>query len=43
MLLESFEDTEGVIRICKSKDRQNNGQNDEQPSTKHTYETKEPH
>ena len=24
-LLEEFEDTEEVIRICKSKDRQNNG------------------
>jgi peptidyl-tRNA hydrolase len=35
---EEFEDTKGVIRICKSKkDRQHNGQKemDEQRSTKH--------
>ena len=25
-LQEEFEDTKGVIRICKSKDRQHNGQ-----------------
>jgi len=31
----SFEDTKGVIRICKSKDRQHNGQKDKQRSTKH--------
>ena len=38
-----FEDTKGVIRICKSKDRQHNGQKkeDKQRSTKHTYKTKD--
>ena len=36
---EEFEDTKGVIRIRKSKDRQHNGQkkNDKQRSTKHTH------
>ena len=35
---EEFEDTKGVIRIRKSKDR-HNGQkkNDKQRSTKHTH------
>ena len=34
---EEFEDTKGVIRIHKSKDRQDNGQKkkDKQRSTKH--------
>ena len=38
-----FEDTKEVIRICKSKDRQHNGQKkeDKQRSTKHTYKTKD--
>ena len=35
---EEFEDTKGVIRICKSKDRQHNdqkkGQNDKQKISK---------
>ena len=37
------EDTKGVIRIRKSKDRQHNGQKekkDKQRSTKHTHKTK---
>ena len=41
---EEFEDTKGVIRICKSKkDRQHNGQKkkDTQRSTKHTHKTKD--
>ena len=41
---ERFEDTKGIIRICKSKkDRQHNGrkkgQRDKQRSTKHTHKT----
>ncbi len=34
---EEFNDTKEVIRICKSKDRQHNGQKkkDKQQSTKH--------
>ena len=44
--LEEFEDIKGVIRICKSKDRQHNGQNekgqkDKQWSTKHTHTNKD--
>ena len=41
---EEFEDTEGVIRIRKSKEnRQHNGQKkkDKQRSTKHTHKTKD--
>jgi hypothetical protein len=41
---EEFEDTEGVIRIHKSKkNRQHNGQKkkDKQRSTKHTHKTKD--
>ena len=40
---EEFEDTKGVIRIHKSKDRQHNGQKkkDKQRSTKHTHKTKD--
>ena len=38
---EEFEDTKGVIRICKSKDRQHNGKKDKQRSTKHTHKTKD--
>ena len=36
---KDFEDTKGVIRIRKSKDRQHNGQKkkDKQRSTKHTH------
>ena len=47
LLQEEFEDTKGVIRICKSKkDRQHNGQKkkvqkDKQRSTKHTHKTKD--
>jgi len=42
---EEFEDTKGVIRICKlKKDRQHNGkktgQKDKQRSTKHTHKLK---
>ena len=38
-----FEDTKGVIRIRKSKNRQHNGQKkkDKQRSTKHTHKTKD--
>jgi len=38
-----FEDTKGVIRIRKTKDRQHNGQKkkDKQRSTKHTHKIKE--
>jgi hypothetical protein len=38
-----FEDTKGVIKICKSKNRQHNGQKkkDKQRSTKHTHKTKD--
>ena len=39
------ENTKGVIRIRKSKDRQHNGQNkgqnDKQRSTKHTHKIKD--
>jgi len=40
---EKFDDTKGVIRSCKSKDRQHNGQqkksqNDKQRSLKHYTE-----
>jgi hypothetical protein len=43
---EEFEDTKGVIRIRKSKNRQHNGQKkkvqkDKQRSTKHTYKNKD--
>ena len=41
--MEVFEDTKGVIRIGKSKDRKYNGQKkkDKQRSTKHTQKTKD--
>ena len=39
--MEEFEDTKGVIRIHKSKDRQHKGQKDKQQSTKHTHKTKD--
>jgi hypothetical protein len=32
---EDFEDTNGVIRIRKSKDKQHNGQKDKERSTKY--------
>jgi hypothetical protein len=39
--LEKFEDTRGVFRICKSKDRKHwpkeTGPNEKQRSTKHTH------
>ena len=42
---KEFEDTKGVIRIRKSKNRQRNGkkkvQKDKQRSTKHTHTTKD--
>ena len=40
---EEFEDTKGVIKIRKSKDRQHNDQKkkDKQRSTKHTDKTKD--
>ena len=42
---EEFEDTKGVIRIRKSKDRQHKGhkrdKKDKQRSTKHTHKTKD--
>ena len=40
---EEFEDTKGVIRIRKSKDKQHNGQKkkDKQRYTKHTYKSKD--
>ena len=40
-LKEEFEDTKGVIRIRKSKNRQPNDQKnkDKQRSTKHTHKT----
>jgi hypothetical protein len=40
---EEFEDTKDVIRICKLKNRQHNGQmkKDKQPSTKHTHKNKD--
>jgi len=42
MMYEEFEDTRGVIRIHKSKkDRQHNGQKNNQRSTKHTHKTKD--
>ena len=46
MSYEEFEDTKGVIRIRKSKNRQHNGQKkkrqkDKQRSTKHTRKTKD--
>jgi hypothetical protein len=43
--LHEFEDTKGVIRICKSKDRQHNDQmkKDKQRSTNHTQKTKDPY
>jgi hypothetical protein len=43
LIQEEFEDTKGVIRIRKSKDRQHNGQKkkDKQRSTKHTHKTKD--
>jgi hypothetical protein len=39
---EEYEDTKGVIRIRKSKDRQRNGQTkkDKQRLTKYTHKTK---
>ena len=39
---EEYEDTKGVIRIRKSKDRQHNGQTkkDKQRSTKYTHKLK---
>ena len=40
-LTEEFEGTKAVIRIRKSKDRQQNGQRDKQRSTNHTYKTKD--
>ena len=41
--LEEFEDTKGVIRTVKSKDRQHNGQKkkDKQRYTRHTHKTKD--
>ena len=41
--IEEFENTKGVIRISKSKDRQHNGQKrqDKQRPTKHTHKTKD--
>ena len=43
-LKEAFEDTKGVIRIRKSKNRQPNDEKnkDKQRSTKHTHNTKDP-
>ena len=40
---EEFQDTEGVIIIRKSKNRQHNSQKkkDKQRSTKHTHKTKD--
>ena len=40
---EEYEDTKGVIRIRKSKDRQHNGQTkkEKQLPTKHTHKTKD--
>jgi hypothetical protein len=45
-LQEGFDDTKGVIRIRKSKDRQHNGhkkkyKKNKQQSTKHTHKTKD--
>ena len=34
---EEFENTKGVIQIRSPKDRQHNGQKDEQRSTNHTH------
>ena len=44
--VEEFEDTKGVIRIRKSKDRKTQwpkekGKKDKQRSTKHTHNTKD--
>jgi hypothetical protein len=41
--IEQFENTKGVIRISKSKDRQHNGQQrqDKQRPTKNTHKTKD--
>ena len=36
--LDEFEDTKGVIRVRKSKDRQNIGQKNKQRPTKHYTE-----
>ena len=42
VVLEEFEDTNGVIRIrISKKNRQHKGQKDKQQSTKHTYKTKD--
>ena len=46
LLTEEFEDTKGVIRIRKSKNRQHNDKKkkvltDKQRSTKHTHKTKD--
>jgi hypothetical protein len=46
LFIEEFEDTEGIIRIRISKDRQHNGQKkklqrDKQRSTEHTHNTKD--
>jgi hypothetical protein len=42
-MCEEFEETKGVIRIRKSKDRQHNGQKKKykQQSTKHAHKTKD--
>ena len=41
-LSEEFEDTNGVIRVRKSKkNRQHNGQKDKQRSTKYTHKTQD--
>ena len=46
MCAEELENTKGVIRVLKSKDRQHSGQKkkgqkDNQRSTKHTHKTKD--
>ena len=43
LLQEEFEDTKGVIKIRKSKNRQHDGKTkkDKQQSTKHTPKTKD--
>ena len=38
---EEFENTKGVIQIRSPKDRQHNGQKDEQRSTNHTHSAKD--
>ena len=38
---KKIDDTKGVIRIRKSKDRQHNGQKKNNTSTKHTHKTKD--